>query len=139
MPVAGLGHVNLRAPRALLETLRRFYVEVIGLEEGPRPPFRSHGHWLYAGGRDVLHLTEAAADEIRATGITTTLDHVAFRCTDPEAMQARLRRHGIDYALETVPAAAQMQLFLRDPAGNGIELNFALGAQSAKPDGAHGA
>mgnify|MGYP003585796804 FL=1 len=139
MPVAGLNHFNLRAPPALLEELRRFYVEVIGLEEGPRPPFRSRGHWLYAQGRDILHLTEAAPDEARATHAATTFDHIALSCTDADAMQARLRRHGIDYSVDDVPSTSQKQVFLRDPAGNGIELNFAMGAQSADSDGAHGA
>ena len=139
MPVAGLDHINLRAPRPLLEELRRFYIEAIGLAEGPRPPFRSHGHWLYAGERDVLHLTEAASGEVRATGIATAFDHIAFACTDAGAMLARLRRHGIDHVVEDVPATSQKQVFLRDPAGNGIELNFAMGAQSANSDGARGA
>lgn len=136
MPVVGLNHFNLRAPRALLEELRRFYVEAIGLEEGPRPPFRSRGHWLYAQGRDILHLTESGPDEARATHVATTFDHIALACTDADAMQARLRRHGIEFTVDAVPATSQAQVFLRDPAGNGIELNFAMGAQSPMPDGA---
>lgn len=139
MPVAGLNHFNLRAPHALLEELRRFYTEVIGLEEGPRPPLRSRGHWLYAQGRDILHLTESGPDETRALCVATTFDHVAFTCTDADAMQARLSRHGTDYTVDDVPATAQKQVFLRDPAGNGIELNFAMGAQSADSDGVRGA
>ncbi len=139
MPVAGLNHFNLRAPRALLEELRRFYIEAIGLEEGPRPPFRSRGHWLYAQGRDILHLTESEPDEARAMHVATTFDHIALACTDADAMQARLRRHGVAYAVDDVPMAPRMQVFLRDPAGNGIELNFAMGAQSTDSDGAHGA
>lgn len=139
MPVAGLDHFNLRAPPALLEALRRFYVEVIGLEEGPRPPFRSRGHWLYAQGRDILHLTESGPDEARASHVATSFDHIALACTDADAMQARLRQHGIDHAVDDVPMASRKQVFLRDPAGNGIELNFAMGAQSADSDGARGA
>lgn len=137
MSVSGLDHYNLRASRELLEALRRFYLDAIGLQEGWRPPFRSRGHWLYAGERDVLHLTEAAADEPRMAGATGTFDHIAFTCTDPEAMQARLRLHGIDHTVDDVPTTSQKQIFLHDPAGNGIELNFALGAQSPEPDGAH--
>ena len=139
MPVVGLNHFNLRASRALLDELRRFYIEVIGLEDGPRPPFRSHGYWLYAQGRDILHLTEAGPDEARMPHARTTFDHIALACTDPDAVEARLRRHGIDYAVDDVPLTSQKQVFLRDPAGNGIELNFALGAQSTEPDGAPGA
>lgn len=139
MSVAGLNHFNLRAPRALLDELRRFHIEAIGLEEGWRPPFRSRGHWLYAQGHDILHLTEAGPDEARATHAATTFDHIAFACTDADDAEARLRRHGVDYRIAEVPTTSQKQFFLRDPAGNGIELNFVLGAQSTEPDGASGA
>lgn len=125
MPVTGLNHYNLRAPRPLLDGLRDFYVDVIGLAEGWRPPFRSSGYWLYAGKRDVLHLTETAPGENRITGIDTSFDHIAFTCTDAAAMEARLRDRGVDYAVDEVPLLAQRQIFLRDPASNSIELNFA--------------
>jgi len=46
--VTALNHINLRAPDALLATLRDFYCEVVGLREGPRPAFGSRGWWLYA-------------------------------------------------------------------------------------------
>lgn len=57
MSVIGLDHYNLRAPRPLLDTLRDFYIDVVGLRLGARPPFRSHGYWLYAGAQAVLHLS----------------------------------------------------------------------------------
>ncbi len=139
MPVSGLNHYNLRAPRELLDRLKAFYCDVVGLQEGPRPPFRSEGHWLYAGDRDVLHLTVAAADEPHATDVATTFDHVAFTCTDFAATLARLRALGIEFEADEVPSLAQKQLFFNDPAGNGIELNFAMGAQSADSDGVRGA
>lgn len=129
MPALGLNHYNLRAPRPLLEALRDFYTNVIGLREGSRPPFCSNGHWLYAGECDIVHLTETAAGESRALGIDTTFDHIALTCTDAATMEARLREYGIDYAVDEVPLLAQKQIFLRDPAGNGIELNFDLGRQ----------
>lgn len=139
MSVSGLNHYNLRAPRELLDRLKAFYCDVVGLQEGPRPPFRSDGHWLYAGDRDVLHLTVAAADESRATGVATTFDHVAFTCADFAVTLARLEALGIEFEADEVASLTQKQLFLSDPAGNGIELNFAMGAQSTDSDGAHGA
>ncbi len=125
----GLNHYNLRASRPLLENLRAFYCDVVGLEPGPRPPLRSSGYWLYAGGRDVLHLSEAAPDERREFGAVSTFDHVAFSCAGCAAYRAVLERHGVEYETATVPGTGRVQLFFADPAGNGVELSFA-----AEPD-----
>jgi catechol-2,3-dioxygenase len=124
VPAIALNHYNLRAPRALLLQLKEFYCEVIGLEVGARPAFDSFGYWLYAGVQPVLHLSEARAGDIRHTDIATTFDHVAFSCVDPEQMEARLLARELPYQVTFVPALQQKQIFLRDPAGNGVELNF---------------
>jgi catechol-2,3-dioxygenase len=121
----GLNHYNLRAPRALLESLCAFYCNVVGLRIGDRPALASFGYWLYAGDRDVLHLSEAAEGEQRSTGALGTFDHVAFTCTGRMGFQQTLQRHAIPYEVGRIPRTGQVQLFLVDPAGNGIELNFA--------------
>ena len=125
MPVTALNHYNLRASRELLDTLRAFYCEVIGLRQGERPPFPSFGYWLYAGDDAILHLSEAGHAEQRAAGVVNTFDHVAFSCSGRREMEAHLTRRGVGYEMAEVPLTGQVQLFLQDPAGNGIELNFA--------------
>lgn len=125
MPTLGLDHYNLRAPRALLESLRAFYCDVVGLKLGDRPPFATFGYWLYAGGHAILHLSEAAADEVRVPGVSTTFDHAAFNCAGRHEFEHRLAERGIDFRVAEVPATGLVQLFFKDPAGNGIELNFA--------------
>jgi catechol 2,3-dioxygenase-like lactoylglutathione lyase family enzyme len=124
MTTKGLNHVNLRAPREVLDQLRDFYCDIVGLEVGPRPPFPAFGYWLYAGGRAVVHLYQAGAEEVRQTNVETTFDHVAFDCEDSEAVEALLRGRGVAYQKAIVPASRQLQLFLVDPAGNKVELNF---------------
>lgn len=125
MPAIALNHYNLRAPCALLLQLKEFYCEVIGLQAGARPPFDNFGFWLYAGDQAVLHLSEARAGDIRHTDTATTFDHVAFSCVDPEEMEACLQAQALPYQVAFVPSMQQKQIFLRDPAGNGVELNFA--------------
>jgi catechol-2,3-dioxygenase len=125
MPTLGLNHFNLRAPQELMEKLRDFYCDVVGLTVGMRPPFKFSGYWLYAGEQPVLHLAEAAAGEVRAADTATTFDHVAFNCTGLAEFEGRLARLGIRYRMNRVPQTNQVQLFVRDPAGNGVELNFA--------------
>ena len=126
MTVHGFNHYNLLAPRALLDTLRDFYCSVVGLVEGERPPFRSFGYWLYAGGRDVLHLSETRPGEIRATGVATTFDHVALTCSGFTETEAHLKQLGVTYRISEVPLTGQRQIFIHDPAGNGVELHFPL-------------
>ena len=123
--VRGIGHVNLRAPAALVERLRRFYVDIIGLREGPRPAFRpgSRGYWLYAGDEAVVHLS-IGADGDGAPADTGWFDHLAFDCEDLDAFRARLGAAGVHYRTDIVDERGQIQLFLTDPAGIGVELTF---------------
>ena len=58
MSVLAFNHFNIRAPRPLLEEVKQFYLEVIGLTEGYRPDVPIHGHWLYLEDLPVLHLME---------------------------------------------------------------------------------
>lgn len=125
MPVRGLGHVNLRASAETIERLRRFYIDVIGLREGERPVFRSgsSGYWLYAGDVAVMHLLTArnGGDSMQPRGV---FNHFAFDCDNLEATRARLDAAGVAYETDMVNELHQMQLFLTDPAGIGVELTF---------------
>ena len=124
LAIKGFNHYNLRAPRPLLDELRTYYCEVVGLYEGERPAFRSFGYWLYAEGKDILHLSECSPSEHRAINIDTTFDHVAFTCTDFEATRKRLDGLGVTFGKREVAATGIRQIFFKDPAGNGIEFNF---------------
>lgn len=126
MPATGFNHYNLRAPRALLDELKDFYCEILGLVVGERPAFRSFGYWLYAGGRDVLHLSETSPGEVRATHVATTFDHVAFTCTDPVGMEEILVERRIEFGERFIDQTGTKQIFFRDPAGDGVELNFSM-------------
>jgi catechol 2,3-dioxygenase-like lactoylglutathione lyase family enzyme len=125
MPTHGLNHINLSAGRGLLNALKDFYCDVIGLEVGARPNFERFGYWLYAGGHPIVHLYESAPNEARKTDVLTPFDHVAFTCEDSSEFEALLRRRRIEYSKAVVPGSDQVQqLFLRDPAGVKVELNF---------------
>ena len=130
MGVRGLDHVNLRAPAELIERLRRFYLDIVGLTEGPRPSFRSgsRGHWLYAGNLPLMHLSIAADGDGTPQG-TGWLSHYAFACDDLPGMRTRLDAAGEPYSIDLVDSLGQVQLFVTDPAGVGVELNFRTGAQ----------
>ena len=54
MGLLGLDHFSLRTRK--LEETRAFFVEVLGLKEGRRPPFKFPGAWLYVAGQPVVHV-----------------------------------------------------------------------------------
>jgi catechol 2,3-dioxygenase-like lactoylglutathione lyase family enzyme len=137
MAITGLHHFNLRFPESDLQVVQAFYVEVLGLRLGPRPAFRSRGAWLYAGDRPVLHLTQMNSGEIVPPGAPSSLpasarerrsalDHIALGCGDLDLMRERLERLQVEYRMTEVPETGEVQLFLRDPCGIGIELIFPL-------------
>lgn len=130
MPALGIHHVNIHAPRSELAGVRDFYVAVLGLVDGFRPPFSSFGYWLYAGDDPVVHLS--ADEEASAAVDCGAIDHVAFRCTDFEAMCDGLDSLGIAYTLSEVPGKGIRQVFFSDPLGNGIELSFSPGYRAAE-------
>ena len=109
-----------------MHVLKDFYCDIIGLKVGPREGFTSYGFWLYIGNNDVLHIAEYKGDGHLLLNVLTTFDHVAFSCTDFAAMEAHLKLHQVPYSIRLVPAINVKQLNLKDPVGNGIELNFCL-------------
>jgi catechol-2,3-dioxygenase len=122
-PVTAFDHYNLRADRPMLDRLRDFYRDVVGLTVGERPPFRRFGYWLYSGERPVLHLSLADDGEERPTAVNT-FAHAALNCTGRAELERRLKSFDIPYGTAQVPLLNVAQLFFRDPAGNGIELQF---------------
>lgn len=134
MPAVAFDHFNLRAGRDLVERLRDFYVDVVGLRVGARPPFDFHGYWLYIGDQAVLHLVDDAAAPRVGDARAGTFDHVAFACRDMPAFERHLQALGVPYRRSVVPGRGQAQIFVCDPAGNGVELNFDLGGASGRAD-----
>lgn len=124
MGVRRLNHFNITAPAELLEKVRDFYVEALGLSAGERPGFRRRGFWLYAGAEPLVHLTACDEGDERASASRATFDHVAFSCEGLKEFVARLEGAGVRFEVDEVASLRQVQLFMRDPAGVGVELNF---------------
>ncbi|HWW61067.1 MAG TPA: VOC family protein [Thermoanaerobaculia bacterium] len=120
MRVLAIDHINIAGPSDLIARCRTFYTEILGLIDGHRPPFRSRGFWLYAGDQPVVHLTE----NDRNGAQSGPFNHFAFACEGIDDAIARLEAHAIPFERDDVPATRQTQLFLKDPAGISLELNF---------------
>jgi len=146
MEIKRVDHYSIRTPD--LEASRRFYTDVIGLKEGPRPPFNFPGYWMYSGEPPAdLHnsarnygfvhlmgfdpdnpqsLNDYVGEREAATPQSGTgaLDHVAFAATGREAMIERCRRHKVEFFERAVPLLGLHQMFIKDPNGVMIELNY---------------
>jgi catechol 2,3-dioxygenase-like lactoylglutathione lyase family enzyme len=125
MPVDQLQHVNIRC--ADVEVTREFYIRVLGLRVGPRPPFLSTGYWMYLGDHPIVHLVQRPAGEAATSG-PGSLDHVGFGGVDLEGTRAQLQAAGIPYREKVVPRDGGVQIFVVDPDGVRVELNFDAGA-----------
>jgi len=134
MPLSHLEHYLIQAED--LEATKDWYVRVLGMREGPHPDFGFPVYWLYLGERDVLHMTQGGAkvsqarkrylgQESQATRGSGVIDHVAFRATGLPDMIEHLRRLGIEFKERQVDDQGLYQLFLLDPNGVKVELNFA--------------
>ena len=126
MAVDMLEHFTVRCTS--LERTRDFYSEIVGLRVGPRPEFDFAGYWLYLNDQPVVHLVlEDERKNTRAQSAghdTGALDHIAFRAQDLAGTRALLRAKGLDFKEAPVPGRPLHQVFVRDPDGVLIELNF---------------
>jgi len=111
----GVHHVGINVRD--LDACRRFYVEKLGLVELERPDFGFPGAWLQAG-RQQVHLLQQASYVPAPSG-----QHFAFEVAGLDAAIADLRAAGVEVSDAFEIAGVGRQAFLRDPDGNGIELN----------------
>lgn len=132
MPLTKLEHYLVISDD--IEATRRFYCDALGMRVGFRPELEFDGYWLYVGDVPCIHVAErhSYARYLDAVGIPMSsgergsgmVDHVAFNGTDFDAMAARLRALGIEAHRNDVADIGLKQLFLVDPSGIKIELNF---------------
>ncbi len=127
MALEGLEHYTINC--ADLDGTRDFYRDVLGLEDGFRPQLGFAGYWLYCGDVPVVHLlgADGALPENRGAkpgGDTGSLDHIAFRGKDAQATIARLTQHGLAFRERDIAEIGLHQVFVRDPNGIMVEMNF---------------
>jgi catechol 2,3-dioxygenase-like lactoylglutathione lyase family enzyme len=132
MPLTKLEHYLVISDD--IEATRRFYCDALGMRVGFRPELEFDGYWLYVGDVPCIHVAErhSYARYLDAVGIPMSsgergsgmVDHVAFNGTDFDGMAERLRALGIEAHRNDVADIGLKQLFLVDPSGIKIELNF---------------
>jgi len=132
MPLLELDHYFVRAND--LERSCRFYCEVLGFEQMPRPQFGFPGYWLGVNGRIQVHMGPHGIPEAEryyfgtsagsATDNAGVVDHIAFLASEPEAFARRLDALGVPTRRRHFPEIELLQIFVTDPDGLTIELSF---------------
>lgn len=124
MSTLGLDHYNLRVSSEQIDALVDFYVCIVGLEVGHRPAVDIEGRWLYANGRDVLHIAVDDSAENCILANRQSINHVAFLCDNLLEVRGTLNQRSIPFEIVNDEVVGATQLFLSDPDGRGIELIF---------------
>ncbi|NOU06334.1 MAG: hypothetical protein HOO99_09145, partial [Hyphomicrobiaceae bacterium] len=119
MQLGLLDHVNVRTSR--VQAMADWYVRVLGMTNGDRPPFPFPGAWLYTGAHPVVHLV--ACDEEPAN-TDPKLEHFAFSAKGLQEFTARLDQLGEKYDARVVPKIGLVQINVWDPDGNHIHIDF---------------
>ncbi len=141
-----LNHYSIRTTD--LDASRRFYADVLGLSVGPRPDFPFPGLWMYRGdhadmANAVVHiigidrsdpqgLKQYLGDRAEASlAGSGAVDHIAFYADGLAAMLAHLQAQGVPFRERSVPSVGLHQVFLDDPCGVMIELNYPAAEKAA--------
>lgn len=120
-----------------VEKTKNFYVNLLGLEAGFRPDFPFKGYWLYLKSNKeaaCIHLAMRKQDTGQDYYIgkkddvksgSGAIDHVAFNAEDIDGMKAKLEKSSMEYTHRKIPNFPLEQLFIMDPDGVKVELNYA--------------
>ena len=127
--VGVLDHFNIRT-RKLADTVR-FYEDIMGLEKGARPNFAFPGAWMYSEGKAVVHLVDISKTEEPQKPDSGVVHHVAFASRDFAGMKQRLKSKGLPFDVREVPGVDVWQIFVTDPNGVMIELNYETAKERA--------
>ena len=134
--VHGLFHIAIKTDN--LAATRRFWTDIIGLKEFPRPDFGYPGAWLgctQPGGLAIIHVYAggpALGPEGKAPAGTAAIDHVSLSCSGYCSYVSRFMGAGLDWREFVVPGTSLWQLFVYDPSGVQLELTFESGGEGEK-------
>jgi len=123
--IRDLGEIALRVKH--LESMQRFYEEVIGLQVMKKFPDAVFFEVAdgYAGHTHILVLFDRSSqpDYSGLDPEKSTVDHVAFEISlsDYEAEKLRIEQHGVKVLTKEFPNFHWRSLFLEDPEGNTVE------------------
>ena len=135
MELLDIQHVAIRTDD--LEATNRFYTEVLGMTVADRPPFSFPGSWLQMG-HTMIHVMAGSAATDQDGNFhrgSAAVDHLAFGAKGFDRYKARFQELGLDWRENGIPSAGLWQLFVHDPSGILVELNFDIASEPAGSKG----
>ena len=137
MKVNALDHVNIIT--ADLPATVRFYAELLDLEvlDGPPPLPPQQVQWVYdEAGRPIVHVNalgffQVLERDARPGKHTGAVHHVALNCSGYAEMIERLSSRKLPFHRNDIASIGLRQLFVEDPNGVLLELNFYEGPDAA--------
>ena len=130
LPLASFNHISREV--ISLEKSKYFYVNILGFQVIPRPPFDSPGYWLYGYGLSVHLITTTRPAEWRgvvynrissSSKYLPRVDHIAFITHGMDQIRNILDEAKIYYKYDEPKGTGIRQIFLFDPDGNVIEVS----------------
>jgi glyoxylase I family protein len=131
MEINAIHHIALTVTN--IERSRKFYREILSIEEIPRPPFPFAGAWFQLGDSQQVHLIVHDRATFRDKPLDTRDVHFAVRVPSYQAAVEFLRAKGYRedadpddpyrMILQPSPITGYPQIYICDPDRHVIEIN----------------
>ena len=135
MPAIDLHHLAIKTHD--VDATVKFYNGVIGSHSVERPNFDFPGAWLQFGAT-MIHLYGGEAAKNKSGGHdngSAAIDHIALSAHGFDSMRENIESQKLDWRQFDIPTFNLWQLFVHDPNGVLVELNFDT---TKEPDGSKG-
>lgn len=113
-----IDHIQVTSSPEAEDAMLFFYSKVLGLTQIPKPETikANQGAWYVLGNIQIHVSTEQNPNN------AASRRHICYLVNDVQAFQEHLRSHSVEIILDQRPIPGRDRFFLRDPAGNRIEI-----------------
>lgn len=113
--LTGIDHIQIAAPQGSEDEARKFYGEILGMQEIPKPDnLKARGGCWFQCGSHEVHIG------IQPDFIPAKKAHPGFTVNALEQLKAKLQEAGYEISQEP-PIDGRSRFFTHDPFGNRIE------------------
>jgi catechol 2,3-dioxygenase-like lactoylglutathione lyase family enzyme len=118
--IARIDHVQVTVPRSLEAEAKRFYGEVLGLEEIPKSAegAKRGGAWYRHGAMQV----HVSIEDIEPAAQRASKRHVCYVVRSLTEAERAIRAAGVEILPDVNPEPGWRRFYVRDPGGNRVEI-----------------